>query len=210
MFFFLRDGRAILEKIFYYTPLHSDDEARVLERLTSVTRATIKGTLVIGIIQGALAGLGFWVAGIDGAAFWGTIMAILSIVPGVGAALIWVPGVIYLFLTGQTLAATLLAAWCAAIVGTVDNILRPTLVGKDAKMPDLLILVGTLGGLFLFGPIGFIVGPIVCGLFLTVWEIYGTTFKDILPPVRSLRTGEVKETSAALTVPAEREEPGAP
>jgi predicted PurR-regulated permease PerM len=203
MFFFLRDGRRILEKIFYYTPLDSEDEARVLERLTSVTRATIKGTLVIGIIQGALAGLGFWVAGIDGAAFWGTIMAILSIVPGIGAALIWIPGVIYLFLTGQTLAATLLAAWCAAVVGTVDNILRPTLVGKDAKMPDLLILVGTLGGLFLFGPIGFIVGPIVCGLFLTVWEIYGTTFKDILPPVRNLRSGELKEATGSLEKPNE-------
>ena len=208
MFFFLRDGRKILEKIFYYTPLNHDDEVRVLERLTSVTRATIKGTLVIGIIQGALAGLGFWVAGIDGAAFWGTIMAILSIVPGIGAALIWIPGVIYLFLTGQTLAATLLAAWCAAVVGTVDNILRPTLVGKDAKMPDLLILVGTLGGLFLFGPIGFIVGPIVCGLFLTVWEIYGTTFKDILPPVRSLASGELKESSGTLAMPARRSPSG--
>jgi predicted PurR-regulated permease PerM len=198
MFFFLRDGRKILEKIFYYTPLSHEDEARVLERLTSVTRATIKGTLVIGLIQGALAGVGFWIAGIEGAAFWGTIMAILSIVPGVGAALIWVPGVIYLYITGQTLAATLLAAWCAAIVGTVDNILRPMLVGKDAKMPDLLILVGTLGGLFLFGPIGFIVGPIVCGLFLTVWEIYGTTFRDILPPVHSLKSGEVKQPESTL------------
>lgn len=192
MFFFLRDGRKIIEKIFYYAPLRHADEMRVLDRLTSITRATIKGTLVIGAIQGALAGLGFWVAGIEGAAFWGTIMAILSIVPGIGAALIWIPGVIYLYLTGQSLAATLLLVWCAAVVGTVDNILRPILVGKDAKIPDLLILVGTLGGLFLFGPIGFIVGPIVCGLFLTVWEIYGTTFKDILPPVRSLESGERK------------------
>jgi predicted PurR-regulated permease PerM len=192
MFFFLRDGRKILERIFYYTPLSHEDEVRVLERLTSVTRATIKGTLVIGVIQGALAGLGFWVAGIQGAAFWGTIMAILSIVPGIGAALIWIPAVIYLYIIGQGMVATLLLAWCAAIVGTVDNILRPTLVGKDAQMPDLLILVGTLGGLFLFGPIGFIVGPIVCGLFLTVWDIYGTTFKDVLPPVRSLASGELQ------------------
>ena len=180
MFFFLRDGRKILERIFYYMPLNHEDEELVLQRFTSVTRATIKGTLVIGVIQGALAGIGFWVAGLDGAAFWGTIMAILSIVPGIGAALIWVPAVIYLFATGQTLPATLLLIWCAAVVGTVDNILRPMLVGKDAKMPDLLILVGTLGGLFLFGPIGFIVGPIVCGLFLTVWDIYGTTFRDVL------------------------------
>lgn len=198
MFFFFRDGRAILEKIFYYTPLDHEDEVRVLERFTSVTRATIKGTVVIGIIQGGLAGMGFWVAGIGGAAFWGTIMAILSIVPGIGAALVWVPGVAYLYFTGQALAATLLLAWCAAIVGSVDNILRPMLVGKDAKMPDLLILVGTLGGLFLFGPIGFIVGPIVCGLFLTVWEIYGTTFKGVLPPARSLTTGKVKDPDATL------------
>ena len=198
MFFFLRDGRRILEKIFYYVPLDHEDEARLLERLTSVTRATIKGTLVIGIIQGALAGIGFWVAGLDGAAFWGTIMAVLSVVPGIGAALIWVPAVIYLFIVGNTLTAFLLLAWCAAVVGTIDNILRPRLVGKDAKMPDLLILIGTLGGLFLFGPIGFIVGPLVCGLFLTVWDIYGSTFKDILPPVRSLRSGEAKKPGANL------------
>ena len=198
MFFFLRDGRTILEKIFYYTPLNSDDEALLLERFTSVTRATVKGTLVIGLIQGALAGFGFWVAGIDGAAFWGTIMVVLSVVPGIGAALIWVPAVVYLYITGQTLAATLLLAWCAAVVGTIDNVLRPMLVGKDAEMPDLLILVGTLGGLFLFGPVGFIIGPIVCGLFLTVWEIYGTTFKDILPPVKSLRTGDWKAPERTL------------
>ena len=188
MFFFLKDGEKIIEKIFYYMPLSHEDEALMLQRFSSITRATVKGTLVIGVLQGALAGLGFWAAGIGGAAFWATVMAILSIVPGIGAALIWVPAVIYLFITGQTLAGTLLLVWCAAVVGTVDNILRPVLVGKDAKMPDLLILVGTLGGLFLFGPIGFIVGPIVCGLFLTVLEIYGATFKDVLPPVKSLRS----------------------
>src|SRR5512132_3254069 len=187
MFFFFRDGHKILERIFYYPPLRDEDETRMLTQLASITRATVKGTLVIGIIQGALAGIAFWVAGIEGAALWGTIMTILSIIPGIGAALVWVPVVIVLFVTGQYLTATLLAAWCAAVVGTVDNFLRPMLVGKDARMPDLLILIGTLGGLFLFGPIGFIVGPIVCGLFLTVWEIYGATFKDVLPPVKSLR-----------------------
>ncbi len=190
MFFFFRDGHKILERIFYYTPLSDEDETRMLARLTSITRATVKGTLVIGVIQGALAGVAFWVAGIDGAALWGTIMTILSIIPGIGAALVWVPAVIILFVTGQHLTATLLAAWCAAVVGTVDNFLRPVLVGRDAKMPDLLILIGTLGGLFLFGPIGFIVGPIVCGLFLTVWDIYGATFKGVLPPVESFRLSD--------------------
>lgn len=198
MFFFLKDGEKILEKIFYYMPLSHEDETLVLQRFSSITRATVKGTLVIGVIQGALAGLAFWVAGIGGAAFWGTLMAILSIVPGIGAALIWVPAVVYLFLTGQVLAGALLLGWCAAVVGTIDNVLRPALVGKDAKMPDLLILVGTLGGLFLFGPMGFIVGPIVCGLFLTVWDIYGATFKEVLPPVTNLGAGNVKEPEATL------------
>jgi len=185
MFFFFRDGHTILERIFYYLPLNDEDETRMLARFTSITRATVKGTLVIGAIQGALAGVAFWVAGIDGAALWGTIMTILSIIPGIGAPLVWVPVVIVLFINGQYLTATLLLMWCAAVVGTIDNFLRPVLVGRDAKMPDLLILIGTLGGLFLFGPIGFIVGPIICGLFLTVWDIYGATFRQVLPPVES-------------------------
>lgn len=190
MFFFFKDGKKILERIFYYLPLSDEDETRMLARFTSITRATIKGTVVIGIIQGTLAGIAFWMAGIQGAAFWGTIMTILSIVPGIGAALVWVPAVIILFISGQYVVATLLLAWCAAVVGTIDNFLRPALVGRDAKMPDLLILIGTLGGLFLFGPIGFIVGPIVCGLFLTVWDIYGATFKEVLPPVKSFQTSD--------------------
>jgi predicted PurR-regulated permease PerM len=191
MFFFLRDGKSILQRIFYYMPLSHEDEARMLERFVSVTRATIKGTLLIGLIQGSLAGIAFYFAGIDGAAFWGTLMVILSVVPGIGTALIWVPTVIYLFAIGKPLAAALLCIWCAGVVGTVDNVLRPTLVGKDAEMPDLLILIGTLGGLFLFGPIGFIIGPVVCGLFLTALDIYGTTFKNILPPVRDLTTDAI-------------------
>ncbi len=198
MFFFFRDGKKMIQKIFYYMPLAHEDEQQLLERLTSVTRATIKGTLVIGIIQGTLAGLAFWAVGIDGAAFWGTVMMVLSIVPGIGSALVWVPAVIYLYVVGQSLAATLLLMWCAAVVGTIDNVLRTILVGKDAKMPDLLILVGTLGGLFVFGPIGFIVGPIVCGLFLTVWEIYGATFKEILPPVRTIWPGTAKKPGPDL------------
>src|SRR5215468_6172821 len=188
MFFFFKDGYKILERIFYYTPLSDEDETRMLAQFASITRATIKGTLVIGAIQGALGGVAFWVAGIEGAALWGTIMTILSIIPGIGAPLVWVPFVIFLYVNGQYLTATLLLVWCGAVVTTIDNFLRPVLVGRDSEMPDLLILIGTLGGLFLFGPIGFIVGPIVCGLFLTVWDIYGATFKDVLPPVTSFRS----------------------
>jgi predicted PurR-regulated permease PerM len=199
MFYFLRDGREILEKILYYTPLSHKDEVQVLQRLISVTRATIKGTLVIGIVQGTLAGIGFRFAGIGAAAFWGTVMMVLSIVPGIGSALVWVPAVIYLYIIGHPLAATLLLLWCAVGVGTIDNLLRPKLVGKDAKMPDLLILVGTLGGLFFFGPLGFIIGPLVCGLFLTVWEIYGATFKDVLPPVQEVHLRQIEEPAKDLT-----------
>lgn len=195
MFFFLKDGGKILDKIFYYMPLGSEDESRMLERFISVTRATVRGTLLIGLIQGVLAGAAFYFAGINGVAFWGTIMVILSVIPGIGAALIWVPAVIYLYLSGQPLAATLLGLWCAAVVGTIDNVLRPRLVGKDAEMPDLLILLGTLGGLFFFGPIGFIIGPIVCGLFLTVWDIYGETFKHFLPSSKGMIAQAVAASS---------------
>jgi predicted PurR-regulated permease PerM len=110
-------------------------------------------------------------------------MAVLSIIPGVGAAIVWIPAVVYLFVIGKTVTAIVLFVWCVAVVGTVDNILRPRLVGKDTKMSDLLILLGTLGGILLFGALGFIIGPIVAALFVTVWEIYGIAFKDYLPAV---------------------------
>lgn len=183
MFFFLIDGEKILGRIFYFMPLDHKDEMFMLERFTSITRATIKGSLVIGVIQGTLGGLGLAVAGIQGAAFWGTVMVILSIIPALGTALVWIPACVYLYVNGEYVAGTLLLAWSAGVVGTVDNVLRPRLVGQDAEMPDLLILVGTLGGIALFGIIGFIVGPVVCGLFLAVWDIYGETFKSTLPQV---------------------------
>ena len=183
MFFFLGNGRDILRKVMYYMPLDSKSENLMIGKFVSVARATIKGTLVIGVVQGALAGAGFYVAGIGGAAFWGTVMAVLSIIPGVGTALIWIPGCIFLAVTGHFLAAILLAVWCAVVVGTVDNVLRPILVGRDTKMPDLLVFLGTLGGLLLFGAVGFIIGPIIAALFLTVWDIYGEAFKDYLPEV---------------------------
>ena len=135
MFFFFRDGKQIVKKIFYYMPLSHEDEMVLLERLTSVTRATIKGTVVIGIIQGTLAGLGFWVAGIDGSAFWGTIMAILSIVPGIGPALVWVPAVIYLFITGQTLTASLLLCGAPASSERLITSCAPRWWGKTRRCP---------------------------------------------------------------------------
>ncbi len=190
MFFFLLDGKTLLNKILYLMPMTTEQEMKMVDRFTSVARATIKGTLIIGIVQGGLAGLAFGVVGIKGAAFWGTVMAVLSIIPGVGTALVWVPAVVYLAAIGRFSAAILLFIWCAAVVGTVDNLLRPWLVGKDTKMPDLLILLGTLGGLLLFGATGIIIGPIVAALFVTVWEIYGEAFKDYLPEVQPVGSGD--------------------
>ena len=119
-------------------------------------------------------------SGISGAVFWGALMTILSIVPGIGTALVWIPAVVYLFSTGHTGPAIALALWCAVVVGTADNVLRPILVGKDTQMPDLMVMLSTFGGLALFGAIGFIIGPVIASLFLAVWKIYGRTFGDIL------------------------------
>ena len=189
MFFFLRDGRAILNRILYYMPLESSDELRMVDKFVSVTRATLKGSLVIGVVQGGLAGAAFAVVGIDGAAFWGTVMAVLSVIPGVGTALVWVPAAIWLFVSGAVAPAAGLTVWCVAVVGTVDNVLRPRLVGRDTQMSDLLIMLSTLGGLVLFGATGLVVGPIVAALFVTVWELYGEAFGEYLPETGGLLGG---------------------
>jgi predicted PurR-regulated permease PerM len=178
MFYFLINGRAMLDAVLEYTPLSVDDKARLLGTFTSVGRATLKGTLIIGIVQGGLAGLSFWVVGINGVVFWAAVMAVLSIIPGVGAALIWVPAVIFLVLDGQTGAAVGVGLWCAIVVGTADNLLRPLFIGKDTEMPDLLVMVTTIGGLALFGAAGIVIGPITGALFTTVWSLWGAAIKE--------------------------------
>jgi predicted PurR-regulated permease PerM len=181
MFFFLMDGDKLIQKILYYLPLENDDEHRMLDRFTSVARATLKGTAVIGILQGGLAGLAFAVVGIPSAVFWSVIMVLLSILPGIGTALIWIPAAIILGTSGHWPQAIGLMVFCGVVVGSVDNFLRPRMVGKDIQMHELLIFFGTLGGIMMFGFVGFIIGPIVAALFTTVWDIYGIAFKDILP-----------------------------
>jgi predicted PurR-regulated permease PerM len=180
MFFLLRDGQDILGKVLYYLPLPEGAEQRLLENFTSVTKATIKGTLVIGAIQGSLAGLGFWVVGISDALFWATIMTFLSVIPTVGAAGVWLPAVIILAVSGEYAKAVGLLLYCSLLVGTVDNMLRPWIVGRDVELHALLIFFGTLGGLSMFGLLGFIVGPIIAALFVTVWQIYAENFKAFL------------------------------
>ena len=144
----------------------------------SVSRATLKGKLIIGIIQGSLAGLAFWVAGIEGVFFWSALMIVLSVVPTVGTALVWVPAVIFLALNGQIGAAVGVGLWCVLVIGTIDNVLTPRLIGKDTEMPDLLVLLTTLGGLAAFGFAGILIGPIIGALYVAVWKRWCSAFDE--------------------------------
>lgn len=180
MYFFLTDGRGILSRILYYLPLDALDQQRLTDQFVSVTRATIKGSIFVGLIQGALAGAAFFYLGLPGAAFWSTVMAVLSIIPVLGSGIVWAPASVILVSTGKVAAGVGLAVWGFAVVGLVDNFLRPRLVGRDTKMHDLLVLLSTFGGLAMFGLVGFIIGPIVAALFLTAWDLVGTSFGDVL------------------------------
>jgi len=183
MYFFQMDGARLIKKILYYLPLNSDDENLMLNKFTSVTRATLKGSMMIGVLQGGLAGSAFAVAGIDNAVFWGTVMAVLSVIPSIGSALVWIPASIILIMQGSVTAGVGLMVFCGLIVGSLDNFLRPILVGKDTKMHELMIFFGTLGGILMFGIAGIFIGPLIASLFVTIWELYGTAFNDYLPEV---------------------------
>ena len=187
MFYFLTMGDVLLDKILYYLPLAHHDEERLLQRFTSVAGATMKSTLIIGILQGGLCGLAFYLAGFQGAVFWGTVMAVMSIIPAFGTAIIWGPAVVILAMTGDFTGVIILAVICGAVAGNLDNLLRPRLVGKDTEMHDLFVLFGTLGGIAMFGILGIIIGPIISALFITIWEIYGDVFQEYLPDVGLLR-----------------------
>ncbi len=187
MYFLQMDGDKLVHKILYYLPLNSDDESLMLDKFTSVTRAMIKGTLLIGILQGSLAGVAFFFAGLDNAVFWGTVMAVLSIIPSIGSALVWIPAGVILIMQGNVGAGVGLLAFCGLIVGSLDNVLRPILVGKDTKMHELMIFFGTLGGILMFGIPGVLIGPVVASLFITVWELYGITFSEYLPEVHYVK-----------------------
>ena len=175
------DGDRFLQLILFYLPLDDKNEGLLLHRFRSVTVATLKGTAVIGFLQGGLAGIALWMCGIPNAVFWSVTMMLLSVVPGIGAALVWFPAVLYLAVNGQLLYAGSLFAFCGLLVGTIDNVLRPKLVGSDTQLHELMIFFSTIGGLLTFGFSGFIIGPIIAALFVTVWEIYGVEFKNWLP-----------------------------
>nr|WP_081763394.1 AI-2E family transporter [Imhoffiella purpurea] len=207
MYFLQMDGPKLIVKILYYLPLKTAEERLMLEKFTSVTRATLKGSLLIGLLQGTLAGFAFFVAGIDNAVFWGSVMAVFSTIPNVGAALVWIPASVMLVLDGHVVTGVLLALFCGLVVGSMDNVLRPILVGKDTKMHELMIFFSTLGGIFMFGLAGVFIGPLIASLFISIWEMYGVEFDDILPDVDLVLLGlhEEKGGEQVVETPPESE-----
>lgn len=171
-FFLLRDGMKLSSLISNAFPLASEHKARFMSKFATVVRATIKGNVVVAICQGLLGGLIFWALGIASATLWGTVMAVLSLLPAVGAGLVWGPVAIYFLATGDIAKGLILGSYGILVIGLVDNVLRPVLVGKDTRLPDYMVLLSTLGGLSMFGVSGFIAGPLVAVLFLVAWDLF--------------------------------------
>lgn len=174
LFFLLRDGTRITAHIRKALPLPTTYKQRLLEKFTAVVRATIKGNFVVAGLQGALGGMIFALLGIQGAALWGAVMAFLSLLPAIGAALVWGPAALVFLLTGELGKGVVLILFGMGVIGLIDNLLRPLLVGKDTRMPDYVVLVSTLGGLALFGLSGFIIGPVIAALFISTWDLFAS------------------------------------
>jgi predicted PurR-regulated permease PerM len=180
LFFFLRDGDKLLATLNYAIPMGDGRQQTLFRRFASVTRATLKGSLLVGVVQGALGGLLFWALGLRAAVFWGVIMAMLSLVPLVGPSIVWGPVAIYLMFTGSMTKGIILVVGGVLVVGTADNVLRPVLVGRETRMPDYMVLLSTLGGLSVFGPAGFVAGPVLAALFLSVWDMFAQEQRGVL------------------------------
>ena len=175
LFFLLRDGDVLSRRIRGAIPLQAERQRNLAARFATVIRATIKGNLVVALVQGALGWLIFLILGVGAPVLLGVLIALLSLLPAVGAPVVWAPVAIYLFATGQIWQAATLAAFGALVIGSADNILRPILVGKDTKLPDYVVLISTLGGIAVFGVNGFVIGPVIAALFVAVWEIFSTS-----------------------------------
>jgi len=172
LFFLLRDGRSLAARIRNAVPLKESQKTNLSNKFTTVIRATLKGNLMVAACQGLLGGLIFWVLGVQGPILWGVLMAFLSLLPAIGAGLIWAPVAIYFFATGAVWQAVVLTAFGVTVIGMVDNVLRPILVGRDTKMPDYVILISTLGGMTLLGLNGFVIGPVIAALFMACWDLF--------------------------------------
>ena len=180
LFYFFKDGEKILLRLMHLSPLGDTYEKMLYERFTSTARATLKGTLVVGLVQGLLGGILFWITGIPAAFIWGLIMAIMSLVPAFGTAVIWLPAGLVMLALGNTWQGITILLVGGFVIGLVDNIIRPPLVGKDTQMHPLLVLFSTLGGIALFGISGFIIGPVIASLYLAIMSIYDHYYRTEL------------------------------
>ena len=151
--------------------MKNEDESYLLNEFQKTTRATIKGTIIVALAQGFLGYMTLLLLGVKGALIWGAVMALLSIIPAVGTILVWLPIALVLFLNGQIMEASILIFSGIFIIGMIDNLLRPILIGKETKIPDYLILLTTIGGISIFGITGFIIGPIIASLFISIWSL---------------------------------------
>lgn len=176
LYFFLKDGKQVMQRIIDTIPMGNVRERQLFERFAQVSKATLKGTLMVALVQGSIGGLIFMLLGIPAALLWGVAMTLLALLPVGGSAIVWFPAVIILFAQGQSEKAIILFIVGSLIIGLVDNLLRPKLVGQDTEMPDYLVLISTLGGITYFGLSGFVIGPTIAALFITVWEMMGRDY----------------------------------
>ena len=172
LFYLLRDGDTLLAYAQRAIPLPPEQQQALASSFTATVRGVLKGDLVVAVVQGILGGLIFWVLGIGTPILWGALMAVLSLLPLLGTGLVWAPAAIYLLLTGSVWKGIVLLAFGTLVISTIDNVLRPVLVGTDVKMPSYVVLVSSLGGIAIFGINGFVIGPLLAALFLTAWEMY--------------------------------------
>lgn len=183
-FFLIRDGDRIVHAMRHAIPLTPSHKQELLHKFSHVIRSTVRGNLVVAALQGALGGLAFWFFGVRGALLWAAVMAFLSLLPAVGAALVWLPVALWFLATGAIWQAVALAVWGVLVIGLVDNLLRPMLVGKATLMPDYVVMITTLGGMVVFGINGFVLGPVIAAMFIAVWHLYLTTHQ-VEPSVAS-------------------------
>jgi predicted PurR-regulated permease PerM len=174
-FFLLRDGKVLAERIKVTIPLRTDQTAVLFSRVANVVRATVKGGILVAVAQGALGGLAFWFLGIHAPLLWAVLMAFLSLLPAIGSGLVWLPVAIYFLASGAVWRGIGLITYGVLVVGLVDNILRPFLVGKDTKLPDYVVLISTLGGIEVFGLNGFVIGPLIAAIFMVTWEMFSAS-----------------------------------
>ena len=199
LFFFLRDGSQLVAMLIRMLPLGDVRERQLLTKFADVSLATIKGTLVVGVVQGAIGAILFWALGIPAPVFWGSLMAVFSVLPAVGPGLIWLPAAVILLAMGQIVKGIVLIVAGVVVIGLVDNVLRPVLVGRDTQMPDYLVLLATLGGLVVFGVSGFVIGPVIAAFFLVVWEMFAQEHAELPVPHDEQSTAETEadESTAA-------------